>query len=120
MDITATGFAAHDGATVRLLTRTGQNGAVFGAGQTTIAGGKFSLHFPSAYQQFTYQEILWFVDIDGDGVCTIADHRGGVSSSAFTPTGSAAVTMPITDNHMTTTTRSADLCAIANGCQLAP
>lgn len=119
-NITGSGFAAHDGRTVRLLTRTGQNGAIFGAGQAMVTAGGFAFHFPKGFETFTYQEVIWFVDDDGDGTCTAADHTGSVVTSAFSPLQIEPLDMSITDNHMTMTARGADICTVMNGCQLAP
>jgi len=120
LNITGSGFAAHDGRTVRLLTRTGQNGAIFGAGQALIAAGGFAFHFPKGFETSAYQEVIWFVDDDGDGTCTAADHTGYAVTSAFSPLEIAPLDMTITDNHMATTARAADICTVMNGCQLAP
>lgn len=120
-DVTGVGFDAHDGQTVQVLTRTVYNGAIFGAGSATIVQGGFAFHFPSGFERFTYQEIFYFVDIDGDARCaTATDHPGYTVTSAFNPTQIVPVAMPITDNHMTATARGADVCAVMNGCQLAP
>jgi hypothetical protein len=117
--VAATGFAEHDGATIHVLTRA-VNGGILGFGLTTVAGGGWSAVFPRGYSQFTYQEILWFVDGDGDGVCTPGDHRGNLATNAFTATGNAVFTMPISDNHRPVTGRGADVCIVMNGCPLAP
>lgn len=117
--LAATGFADHDGATIHVLTRAA-NGAVLGSGQATVAGGGWSMVFPHAYSQFTYQDILWFVDSDSDALCTPADHRGNLATNASTSTGNAVVTMPISDNHRTATARNADVCIVMNGCPIAP
>jgi hypothetical protein len=120
-NVTGSGFAGHDGRRVHLLTRTGVNGAVFGSGVATVMGGGFSFNFPKGFEWVTYQEILWFVDEDGDGICTAAvDHLGYAVTSAFTPLENVPVTMPITDNHATRSARGADVCVVMNGCQLAP
>jgi hypothetical protein len=117
MSLSAAGFAAYNGATVYLLTRATQNGAVFARGETTIAGGGFGFYFPRGYAQQTTQEVFWFVDADGDGVCTSSDRPG----YAVTP-ASAMDTLyfDITDNHVATSVTGADVCVVLNGCPIAP
>jgi len=120
-NITGSGFAAHEGRRIHLLTRTVVNGAIFASGTATVVSGGFSFAFPKAFESFTYQELFWYVDEDGDGRCTSAgDHTGYVVTPAFTPVGNTPVTMPITDNHMSRSGRGADVCVVMNGCQLAP
>ena len=119
LTVAAAGFADHEGATIHVLTRA-VNGAVLGSGQTTVTRGGWSMVFPRAYAQFSYQEILWFVDLDSDGVCTASDHPGNLTTNAFTPNGNAVVTMPISDNHQAVTGRQADVCIVMNGCPIAP
>jgi hypothetical protein len=120
LEIAATGFASHDGAIVHLLIRTNVNGAVFGSGWASVVGGAFSLRLPRAFPQFTYPDILWFVDVDGDARCTATDHPGYYAAPAATATGNEAVALRINDNHETATSRHADVCTVMNGCQLAP
>jgi hypothetical protein len=120
MNVTATGFAAHDGSTVYVLTRTFQNGAVFGRGQATVASGGFSLHLPRGFVVMTYQEVLWFVDVDGDGVCTANDHLGYTVTAAAVPTGNQPFDQMISDNHTDMSARAADVCVVMNGCPIAP
>jgi hypothetical protein len=121
-NITGSGFEAHDGQRLHLLTRTAYNGAIFGAGDAVVAGGGFAFHFPKGYERFTYQEILVFVDVDGDGVCvTGTDHTGYTASSAFNPVQIAPpVNQQVMDNHTSRSARGADICVIMNGCQVAP
>jgi len=120
-NVTGSGFASHDGRRVHLLTRTAVNGAIFGSGVATVTGGSFSFNFPKGFEWVSYQEVFWFVDEDGDGICTAAvDHLGYAVTPAFTPLENVPVTMPITDNHATRSARGADVCVVMNGCQLAP
>jgi hypothetical protein len=120
MNVTGLGFKAHEGAIVHLLTRSFQNGAVFGRGEAPVAAGGFAFRLPHAFVSFTYQEVFWYVDADGDGACTTADHRGYTVTAAFRPTGNEALDQPITDNHVVTSARGADVCIVMNGCLLAP
>jgi len=121
MDITGIGFDAHNGRTVHLVTRTIANGAVFGSGDATIEGGGFAFHLRKGFQRFTYQEIFFFIDIDGDGRCASeTDHTGYVLTPAFTPTMNMPVKMQVMDNHVALSARGASVCAVMNGCQLAP
>lgn len=121
IDITAVGFDAHEGQTVRLLTRTVDNGAIFGAGRASVVGGGFAFHFPRGFERFTYQEILYFVDTDGDGRCVGGtDHTSYTVTPAFNPIQNGPVSMQIMDNHTKTSARGADVCVVMNGCPIAP
>jgi hypothetical protein len=120
-NVTGSGFAAHDGRTVHLLTRTATNGAIFGSGAAVVSGGGFTFYFRRGYERFTYQEIFWFVDVDGDGTCVAGtDHTGYITSSGENPTQDVSVEMAVTDNHATQSARQADVCIVMNGCPLAP
>ena len=121
INITGTGFQAHDGQRVHLLTRTAYNGAIFGSGEAVVTGGGFAFHFPKGYVRFTYQEMLVFVDVDGDGVCVPGtDHTSYSATSAFNPVQIAPVDEQVMDNHTSNTARNADVCVVMNGCQVAP
>jgi hypothetical protein len=117
MSVTASGFEAHEGAAVQLLTRSLQTGAVFGRGQATVAAGGFGFRFPRAFVSFTYQEVFWYVDLDGDGACTAADHPGYAVTSAARPTGNEPFDLSITDNHTGTSVGGADVCTVMNDCR---
>jgi hypothetical protein len=118
INITGKGFEAHDGQRVHLLTRRTYNGAIFGSSEAVVTGGGFAFHFPKGYMRSTYQEILLFVDVDGDGVCVPGtDHTGYSATSAF---DLAPVDEQVTDSHMSKTARNADVCVVMNGCQVAP
>jgi hypothetical protein len=121
LNITGTGFDAHEGRTVHLLTRNLYNGAIFGSGYAVVAGGGFAFHFPRGVERFTYQEIFFFVDIDGDGKCAPGtDHPGYTTTPGFNPTQNIPLDMQVMDNHMAESARGADVCVVMNGCQLAP
>ena len=121
MNITGTGFDAHEGRAVHLLTRNPSNGAIFGSGDARVAGGGFAFHFPRGFQRFTYQEIFFFVDIDGDGKCAPGtDHLGYTVTPGFNPTQNVPLDLQIMDNHMAQSARGADVCVVMNGCQIAP
>ena len=121
MNVSASGFQAHEGSSVYMLTRTFQNGAVFGRGQTAVASGRFAFNFPRGFARQAYQEVFWFVDLDGDGLCTTtSDHLGYAVTAAFSPTGNQPLDMTITDNHAGTSARGADVCIVMNGCPIAP
>jgi hypothetical protein len=118
-DVVGSGFDAHEGLTVHVLTDSPYNHHVWGTGQATIVGGGFALHFPRGFERTTYQEIFWFIDVDGDGRCaTPNDHTGYAATSAFTPLdASAVVQMAITDNHNNVNAGREDVCVIMNGCR---
>jgi hypothetical protein len=121
MNVTGTGFDADEGRTVHLLARTVDNGAIFASGDAVVASGGFVLHFPRGFERFTYEEIIFFVDVDGDGRCTPGtDDPGYAVTAAFNPTQNVPVDVPLMDNHMAQSARGADVCAVMNGCQLAP
>jgi hypothetical protein len=121
MNVTGTGFDAHEGRTVHLLARTFDNGAIFASGQVVVASGGFVLHFPRGFERFTYEEIFFFTDVDGDGRCAVGtDHPGYIVTAAFNPTQNVPVDVPVMDNHKAQSARGADVCAVMNGCQLAP
>jgi hypothetical protein len=121
MNVTGTGFDADEGRTVHLLARTVDNGAIFASGDAVIASGGFVLHFPRGFERFTYEEIFFFVDVDGDGRCVVGtDHPGYTVTAAFNPTQNIPVDVPLMDNHMAQSARGADVCAVMDGCQLAP
>jgi hypothetical protein len=121
IDITGVGFDAHEGRAVHLLTRNLSNGAIFGSGDAVVAGGGFAFHFPRGLERFTYQEIFFFVDADGDGKCTPGtDHPGYTLTPGFNPTQDVPLEMQVMDNHVAKSTRGADVCVVMNGCQLAP
>lgn len=121
MNITGIGFDAHEGQTVHLLTRTVNNGAIFGSGAALVAGGGFAFHLRKGFQRFSYQEVLFFVDVDGDGTCTAGtDHPGYTVTPAFNPLQNVPVDLQVMDNHTATSARNADVCVVMNGCQLAP
>ena len=61
----ATGFEAHEGATVYVLARNALNGFVFARGEYPYLSGQFGLHLPRAYARNAAEEIFWFVDADG-------------------------------------------------------
>jgi len=119
LHITGSGFEAHEGQTIHLMTSSPYNGLVRGAGQAPISGGAFSFLFPKGFERTTYQDVFWFVDVDGDGRCTsAADDTGYLSTAAFTPTDPAAtVELPITDNHGTQSASAEDVCSVMNGCR---
>lgn len=120
-NITGSGFQAHEGQHVHLLTRTAYNGAIFGSGEAVVTGGGFAFHFPKGYERLTYQEMLLFVDVDGDGACMDGtDHTGYMATSAFNPVQIAPIDEQVTDNHKSKTARNADVCVVMNGCQVAP
>ena len=119
INLNAPGFEAHEGAPVYLLTRNGLNGFVFARGESTITSGRFGFYFPRAYARGLAQEIFWFVDADGDRVCTSSDHRGYAVTPVST-TQPDTVYLEITDNHATESARGADVCVVLNGCPLAP
>ena len=116
LDVAGSGFSEHEGQSVHLITRTSRNSAVFGSGQATVVGGAFELLFRHAYERFSYQEVLWFIDIDGDGVCSSADHVGYISTNGDNPVGSQVSHVAPQDNHTAKTARNADVCAAMNGC----
>jgi len=120
MDVTGTGFDAHEGRTVRLLASSLYNGAIFAVGDASVSAGGFALHFPRGYQRFTYEEVFFFVDVDGDGSCTQGvDHPGYISTAALNPTQNVPVAVSVRDNHVTQSSRGIDVCAVMNGCQFA-
>jgi hypothetical protein len=121
MNVTGAGFDADEGRTVHLLARTVDNGAIFGSGQAVVANGGFVLRFPRGFERSTYEEIVFFADVDGDGRCAVGtDHAGYTVTAAFNPTQNVPVDVPLMDNHVAQSARGADVCAVMNGCQLAP
>ena len=58
---------------------------VYGVGTQTVSGGGFVFDFPSAYQRNYMQSISWFIDSDGDGVCSAAagEHVGQPGAKAL-------------------------------------
>ena len=117
LDISATGFEAHAGARVYLITRTALNGAVFAHGSAVVVDGGFRFHFPRGLEQFTYQEVFWFVDTDGDGRCThSSDHTGFLSTNALRPAGRDPAEVSIKDNHTEVSERGTDVCVVLNAC----
>src|SRR5581483_2454647 len=91
LDITAAGFAEHEGQAVFLVTRA-KGDRTLGSGRGTVTGGAFTFHFPKGYMRANDQEVLWLLDADGDGVCNDAagDHTGYAVLSAFDPPGDSA------------------------------
>jgi hypothetical protein len=65
------------------------------------------------------EEIFWFVDADGDGLCTSADHRG-YAVTPIVATEVDQVNVDITDNHTNETPNGVDVCVVLNGCPVAP
>lgn len=121
MNVTGTGFDAYEGRTVHLLARTVDNGAIFASGHAVVASGGFVLHCPRGFERSSYEEIVFFVDVDGDGRCRPGtDDPGYTVTSAFNPIQNVPVDVPLMDNHMAQSARGADVCAVMNGCQLAP
>ena len=53
----ATGFEAHEGATVYVLARNALNGFVFARGEYPYLSGQFGLHLPRAYARNAAEEI---------------------------------------------------------------
>jgi hypothetical protein len=120
LDITGSAFGAHEGQTIHLVTSSPNNDVVRATGQAIIQGGTFAFHFPRGLERFTYQDVFWFVDVDGDGRCTTgADHTGYVSTAAFNPVGDAPLQMMITDNHAASL-GGLNICAIVSGCRPPP
>ena len=80
LDVRASGFAAHEGQTVFLLTRANIAG-VLGAGSATVRGGAFAFNFPKGYKRATEQEILWLLDAAATAYATtpLATTRGTLS-----------------------------------------
>jgi hypothetical protein len=115
----ATGFEAHERATFYALARNPLNGFVFGRGQYPFLSGQFGLHLPRAYARNLAEEIFWFVDADGDGLCTSADHRG-YAVTPIVATEVDQVNVDITDNHTNETPKGVDVCVVLNGCPVAP
>jgi len=121
IDITGVGFDAHEGQTVRLLARTLDNGAIFGSGSARVVGGGFALHLPRGFERYSYEEVIYFVDTDGDGRCVVGtDHTGYTVTPAFNPIQNVPVALQTMDNHTATSARGADVCVVMNGCQVAP
>lgn len=119
VDISGSAFDAHEGQTIHLLTSSPYNDIIRAAGQATIQAGGFMFHFPKGLERFTYQQVFWFVDVDGDGRCTTGtDHTGYQATSAFNPSTAAPPPQRITimDNHIMTQ-QSQDVCAVMNGCR---
>jgi hypothetical protein len=111
MDITASGFAEHEGRSVFLVTRSNSSG-VIGARSVTVTGGGFAFRFPKGYKRSADQDLLWLIDADGDGRCNtdVGDHTGYLRVNAANPAGSDALEVAITDNHVRTTSGGVDIC----------
>ena len=121
MNVTGTGFDAHEGRTVHLLARSAYNGAIFAAGDAIVTAGGFAFQFQRGFERFTYEEIFSFVDVDGDGRCTWGtDHPGYTVTPALNPANNSPVEVQVMDNHKIQSDRGADVCVVMNGCQLAP
>jgi hypothetical protein len=114
MNITASGFAEHEGRSVFLVTRSNSSG-VIGARSVTVTGGGFAVRFPKGYTRSSEQDLLWLIDADGDGRCNTdaGDHTGYLRVSAATPAGADALEVAITDNHVRTTSGGVDICNAA-------
>ena len=120
-NITGSGFQAHEGQRVHLLTRTTYNGAIFGSGDAVITGGGFAFHFPKGYERFTYPG-----DAPVRGCrrrrCLRAGNgpHGLLGHLRFQSRQIAPVYEQVTDSHRSKTARNADVCVVMNGCQVAP
>ena len=112
LDVRGDGFGAHEGQAVHLVTRTNSSG-VIGAGKVTVEGGGFSIHFESGYERNTSQQLIWFADQDGDGTCNPAmgDHMGYVALGPFDPATNDALTVTISDNHVTDVAGDTTVCS---------
>src|SRR4029078_8056265 len=110
MNVSASGFAEHEGRTVLVVTRSNSSG-VLGAPPATGTGGACAFRFPKGYQRSADQELLWLIDADGDGLCNTdaGDHTRYLFVHAGAPR-SAALDVAITDNHVRTTSRNDDIC----------
>jgi hypothetical protein len=119
--IDGTGFGEHEGARIHLVTATLHNGSVFASGSASIVNGTFTMAFSHAYQDFTYQEVDWYIDTDGDGHCTTGtDHTGSMLTNADRPTDNSPVQVPITDTHQQSNATGSDVCASVNACPPEP
>ena len=112
MTVTSTGFEVDERVPIFVLTRM-PSGAPIGAFGTHASAGALPA---LTFERRPGQEVLWFADGTGTGICVTADgaHTGAASTAASAPTGN--LTLPITDSHAVTTPGGDDVCAVVNGC----
>lgn len=112
LKVDGSGFDAHPNQSVHLLTRNAGTGALRGIGRGMVIGGRFTVYLPNGYERRAAQEILWFVDVDGDGNCNVAagDHLGYATAAALDPTGNEPVEVSVSDDP-TTVPGNVDVCA---------
>jgi hypothetical protein len=103
MKVVGSGFDAHEGESVRLLTRNAGTGALRGIGRGTVFGGRLTVYLPNGYERAADQEILWFVDVDGDGACNAGagDQLGYARPVGFNPAGNEVLEVSVTDDPAT-------------------
>jgi hypothetical protein len=111
MTVTGTGFAVDERSPIFVTSRM-SSGATVGTLATHVSGSALPA---LTFERRPGQEVLWFADDTGDGICATASaHTGAASTPASDPAGN--LTLPITDTHGATTPSGADVCAVMNGC----
>lgn len=112
MTVTGTGFAVDERRPIFVISRM-LSGATVGVWATHASGGALPA---MTFERRPGQEVMWFAESTGDGICTTADgaHTGAVSTAASDPAGN--LTLPITGTQAITTPGGADVCAVMNGC----
>jgi hypothetical protein len=113
MKVAGSGLEAHERQRVRLLTRSRSTASLRGIGRGIVFGGRFTVYLPNGYERRADQEILWFVDVDGDGRCNASagDHLGYATVAGLDPTGNDAVAVAVTDDHAGVVPGDVDVCA---------
>ena len=112
MTVTGTGFAVDERRPIFVISRM-LSGATVGVWATHASGGALPA---LTFERRPGQEVMWFAESTGDGICATADgaHTGAFSTAASDPAGN--LTLQITGNQAVTTPAGADVCGVMNGC----
>jgi hypothetical protein len=82
MIVRGAGLTRWNGRSIHVYTIDFQTRRPLGYGTGVIREGIFELRLPGAYHRFTYQPVMVYLDVDGDGVCNVA--AGDVATSFLT------------------------------------
>jgi hypothetical protein len=120
LDVMGRGFERYEGKIVWMLTRRTRSDVVFGVARTTIVDGQLMVHFPDGFERQAYQEVFWFVDADGDGLCDdgAGDHVGYTITNGFNPVADEPYLLMFEDSEFLQgpPVGGESICAVMNQC----
>ena len=72
MIVRGAGLTRYQGQRIIVYTVDYRTMRPLGYGSAVIRDGAFELRFPDGYHRFTYQPVLFFLDVNDDGLCQVA------------------------------------------------